>query len=154
VKHKKRGNPWARRLGLSARRATELGLYVQVFSCTDLLLYWASRQIRPRQCVYCHAPSQTLDHLVPLRRGGPHAMTNLVPACVACNSNKGSLLLHQWLQVTQRPVDPFCPVILALTIQSNTIASQLNGANHIPRYPGGFDHNGAPLPQRQPGRVD
>lgn len=48
-------------------------------------------------CFYCRvAPAMTIDHVVPLKRGGRHAVGNLVPACKRCNSSKGSLLLIEW----------------------------------------------------------
>lgn len=42
-------------------------------------------------CHYCneHAPG-TLDHIVPLALGGANAGWNIVAACEACNSAKGS----------------------------------------------------------------
>ncbi|MEN9791425.1 MAG: hypothetical protein RLZZ63_1083 [Gemmatimonadota bacterium] len=53
-----------------------------------------------RRCVYCgtglgleHA---TLDHVIPLSRGGTHHPGNLVAACQPCNQLKGSLLPHEF----------------------------------------------------------
>lgn len=34
----------------------------------------------------------TLDHVVPLSRGGSHNPGNLVSACLSCNQRKGSML--------------------------------------------------------------
>jgi 5-methylcytosine-specific restriction endonuclease McrA len=49
-----------------------------------------------RRCVYCAArlglEAATLDHVIPLSRGGNHAPGNLVAACIACNQLKGSML--------------------------------------------------------------
>ncbi len=49
-----------------------------------------------RRCVYCATPlgleAATLDHVIPLSRGGNHAPGNLVAACVDCNQMKGSML--------------------------------------------------------------
>lgn len=46
------------------------------------------------RCQYCgeqFAPSElTFDHVVPRSRGGPTSATNIVSACVDCNSAKGS----------------------------------------------------------------
>ena len=40
-------------------------------------------------CVYCGtAPSTTVDHRIPLSKGGSNDYTNLVGACSACNSKK------------------------------------------------------------------
>jgi len=50
-------------------------------------------------CIYCGATKDlTLDHIVPLSRGGPHCQENLVVACRSCNSSKGDKPLVQWLQ--------------------------------------------------------
>lgn len=35
----------------------------------------------------------TVDHLIPLSRGGTHKRSNLVPACRDCNQQKGA---HLW----------------------------------------------------------
>ena len=49
-----------------------------------------------RRCVYCASPltsdSATLDHVIPVSRGGGHAPGNLVIACQACNQLKGDAL--------------------------------------------------------------
>lgn len=51
-----------------------------------LLKQW-KRQTR--LCAYCEAaPATTVDHLIPLIRGGTNYEGNLVPACLACNSRK------------------------------------------------------------------
>ena len=51
-----------------------------------------------RRCVYCGDKPDLLvmDHVVPLAKGGRHALSNLLPACWTCNSSKGSLLLSEW----------------------------------------------------------
>lgn len=50
-------------------------------------------------CVYCGERARmTMDHIVPLSRGGEHSLSNLVPACGSCNSSKGAKLLHEWLR--------------------------------------------------------
>jgi 5-methylcytosine-specific restriction endonuclease McrA len=49
-----------------------------------------------QRCVYCATPldqhSATLDHVVPLARGGAHDSGNVVAACGPCNRLKGDLL--------------------------------------------------------------
>jgi 5-methylcytosine-specific restriction endonuclease McrA len=49
-----------------------------------------------QRCVYCATPldqhSATLDHVVPLARGGAHDPGNVVAACGPCNRLKGDLL--------------------------------------------------------------
>lgn len=41
-----------------------------------------------RGCWICHSPAQTVDHVKPLSKGGPHMLANLRPACLSCNSRK------------------------------------------------------------------
>lgn len=40
------------------------------------------------QCVYCSGPFECVDHRIPLSRGGTNWPSNLVPACLRCNSSK------------------------------------------------------------------
>ena len=39
-------------------------------------------------CKYCGATATEVDHVIPLTRGGTHAVTNLVAACTTCNKQK------------------------------------------------------------------
>src|SRR5829696_5730823 len=41
-----------------------------------------------RRCAYCGKRADTIDHVVPRSRGGPHSWDNCVAACRACNSRK------------------------------------------------------------------
>jgi 5-methylcytosine-specific restriction endonuclease McrA len=48
-------------------------------------------------CAYCGCQRPlTQEHIVPLARGGRHAIGNLIPVCRSCNSSKGSKLLIEW----------------------------------------------------------
>lgn len=48
-------------------------------------------------CAYCEdAPATDIDHVVPLSRGGRHAIGNLLPACGRCNRSKGAKTLMEW----------------------------------------------------------
>lgn len=49
-----------------------------------------------RACIYCGAPANTVDHVVPLVRGGTNFEGNLAPCCKACNSSKAGRLLIGW----------------------------------------------------------
>ena len=52
-----------------------------------------------RMCIYCGATENlTLDHIVPIARGGSHSEDNLVVACGSCNSSKNAKPLAAWLQ--------------------------------------------------------
>jgi 5-methylcytosine-specific restriction endonuclease McrA len=58
------------------------------------LTYAEYRELLDQACVctYCSCPldenNRTLDHVVPLSRGGAHDASNLVAACRSCNSAK------------------------------------------------------------------
>jgi len=48
-------------------------------------------------CPYCNVnKTNTIDHIIPLSRGGSNNIDNLVPVCVNCNSSKGAKLLSEW----------------------------------------------------------
>lgn len=53
------------------------------------------------ECTYCgvalNAKNLTLDHVVPLEVGGVHGVSNLVPACRACNASKSRRPVDEWL---------------------------------------------------------
>lgn len=61
---------------------------------------WWKRKISTGVCYYCRryvgARNLTMDHIVPLGRGGASARGNVVPACKACNTKKKSLLPVEW----------------------------------------------------------
>lgn len=55
-------------------------------------------------CVYCGGRATGWDHVMPMSRGGRHAVDNLVPACKPCNSAKQDThpsLIHvpNWLSI-------------------------------------------------------
>ena len=46
------------------------------------------------RCHYCHKKrALTMDHVMPLSRGGQHTPENVVGACMKCNRKKGSKVL-------------------------------------------------------------
>jgi hypothetical protein len=48
-------------------------------------------------CVSCGSTQEiTLDHIIPISRGGRHAIGNLQPMCQRCNSSKGDKLMVEW----------------------------------------------------------
>jgi len=61
---------------------------------------WWKRRIADGVCYYCRRSigyrALTMDHLVPLGRGGRSTRGNVVPACKECNSKKKSLVPVEW----------------------------------------------------------
>ena len=54
-------------------------------------------QLVKQPCTYCGATENiTVDHVVPLSRGGQHEIENLAAACYPCNSSKCDRLLSEW----------------------------------------------------------
>lgn len=61
---------------------------------------WWKRRVAPGTCQYCRrrvgARALTMDHVVPLIRGGRSVRGNLVPSCRDCNARKQSSLPWEW----------------------------------------------------------
>ena len=61
---------------------------------------WWKRRLAKGVCHYCGAPTPphelTMDHIVPLVKGGRSTKGNVVPCCKTCNNNKKSLLPMEW----------------------------------------------------------
>jgi len=70
---------------------------------------WWQNKIAKGVCHYCEKPVSpkelTLDHLVPLARGGKSSKGNCVPACKDCNNRKKNLLPLEWQEHLQRLKD-------------------------------------------------
>ena len=61
---------------------------------------WWKRKRSKGVCHYCRqifAPKElTMDHVIPLARGGRSEKFNLVPCCKACNTKKKQMLPTEW----------------------------------------------------------
>jgi 5-methylcytosine-specific restriction endonuclease McrA len=63
-----------------------------------------NRTVAPGHCHLCHQPgATTLDHLVPLSRGGRTAEWNLRPAHVACNARRSASRAGRAVPTIVRP---------------------------------------------------
>jgi 5-methylcytosine-specific restriction protein A len=66
---------------------------------------WWKQKIDKGECGYCGAkfnPADlTMDHIVPLARGGMSTKGNVVPACKECNNKKKYLLPLEWEEYLQ-----------------------------------------------------
>lgn len=72
---------------------------------------WWLNHINKGICYYCHQQVRrenlTMDHIIPVIRGGKSTKGNIVPACKGCNSKKQSLLPLEWedyLKTLNKPV--------------------------------------------------
>jgi len=52
------------------------------------------------RCAYCgrRIGRATMDHFIPVSRGGGTTASNIVPACHSCNSRKGNKLPREWME--------------------------------------------------------
>ena len=61
---------------------------------------WWKRKCARGTCFYCGhrvaARELTMDHIVPLARGGRTTKGNVAPACKTCNTKKKQLLPMEW----------------------------------------------------------
>ena len=61
---------------------------------------WWQQKTAPGLCHYCGRKFRfkelTMDHLVPLARGGRSSKDNLVPACKDCNTRKITMIPLEW----------------------------------------------------------
>ena len=61
---------------------------------------WWQRKTASGLCHYCGIKMVfreiTMDHLVPLARGGKSSKDNLVPSCKDCNNKKKNMLPLEW----------------------------------------------------------
>ena len=61
---------------------------------------WWKRRLAKGICHYCGRQTSsrqlTMDHIVPIARGGRSTKGNVVPACKDCNNKKKQLLPMEW----------------------------------------------------------
>jgi 5-methylcytosine-specific restriction endonuclease McrA len=67
--------------------------------------------VRDRQlCVYCKTNKElTIDHVIPVSRGGKSTFENCVTACKPCNNKKGSRTPREAKMFLKR--QPYAPTI-------------------------------------------
>ena len=89
-------NPDKLRMYANNRRALELA--AKSFLITDKDL----SRLLAQPCAYCKLkPSEHIDHIIPLSRGGDNSLGNLTGACASCNLSKGSKFVMEWKKGTK-----------------------------------------------------
>ena len=124
-KHRAASREWSARNKLAAQerlrkwvhnnpakvRAIRIRRRAKMHGGGDVSTAAAIRLVAERNCAYCgdsfdpySVPKRkTVDHVVPLCRGGTNADDNLLACCHRCNSQKGSLLLSEWVATGRAP---------------------------------------------------
>jgi 5-methylcytosine-specific restriction protein A len=67
---------------------------------------WWQQKTASGLCHYCGLKiahrNITMDHLVPLARGGRSTKNNLVPSCKDCNNKKKNMLPLEWEEFIEK----------------------------------------------------
>jgi 5-methylcytosine-specific restriction endonuclease McrA len=93
---------------LAAPSVIRLRRYVRVPHRSRVPLTRAALMRRDNYlCAYCGSRADTIDHVIPRSRGGPHAWENCVASCNRCNHRKADRLIEElgWTL----PRDPAAP---------------------------------------------
>lgn len=91
-------HPEAKRLSENKRRAKKLGNGVFAILPKEI------NKLLSSDCNNCGTnKSITLDHIIPISRGGRHSIGNLQSLCRSCNSSKNSKTIMEW-----RINEPLC----------------------------------------------
>jgi 5-methylcytosine-specific restriction protein A len=62
--------------------------------CAKGVCYYCGRRVPPKEL--------TMDHVVPISRGGKSTKSNVVPVCKECNNKKKHLLPMEWEDYLER----------------------------------------------------
>ena len=95
----------ARRVAKRARKARERGS-VGSFKWVEVMRVWA---ISGKRCGYCDiimTEQPDPDHVVPISRGGRNDISNILPCCSPCNTDKSDLTLSEWASERTRQGKP------------------------------------------------
>jgi hypothetical protein len=85
------------RLHFMIRAKLYKGLRTGSMSRRSLLDDERLKMTMPQACAYCGVQcGLSLDHLIPVSKGGPDTGDNVVWACRSCNSSKGARDLLEW----------------------------------------------------------
>lgn len=67
---------------------------------------WWKRRCANGRCYYCnssvHPADLTMDHIVPIIRGGRSTKSNTVASCKECNNKKKHMLPIEWEEYLSR----------------------------------------------------
>lgn len=82
------------RAQVKKRKALKRGALEAAFTAKQ----WKQMKELCHFCIYCGIDNKPLtqDHLTPLSRGGAHIEVNIAPACMTCNSRKGTMTLEEY----------------------------------------------------------
>lgn len=86
-----KANPEKVRAQTERRRIRKLENLEYFISDKELIKLYRS------PCIYCGSTKRiTLDHIIPISRGGTHGIGNIAAACISCNSSKRDKTITEW----------------------------------------------------------
>ncbi|MBS0261443.1 MAG: HNH endonuclease [Planctomycetes bacterium] len=95
------------RLHYMVRARLYKGLRTGSMSAGSLMRDQAVRMKLPQECVYCGSVQfLSIDHIVPVNRGGDDGGDNAIWACRRCNSSKSDRDLFEWWSATRGGLPP------------------------------------------------
>ncbi len=84
-------HPEIKRFAESKRRTKKLGNGIFQISKLEL------NKLLKQPCFVCNSKNnQTIDHIIPISKGGRHSIGNLQTLCASCNSSKHTKTMYQW----------------------------------------------------------
>ena len=80
----------------ASRRSNAIGRFTS-YDYTKLLNRYKG------MCAYCSSSkANSIDHVVPLSKGGTNYIGNILPVCSTCNSSKAAKNLYTWRRTSGR----------------------------------------------------
>lgn len=96
---------------LAGARSNGVGLHEWQEICA-----WHANKAGETMCAYCKkARANTIEHVVPIARGGRDEASNVLPACRTCNSSKGASLIWEWCRARELLTDAELEALSAQT---------------------------------------
>ncbi len=86
-----RGEVWIQKEKAKAKKLKKTSWWKKKKSSG--ICYYCKRKFKPNEL--------TMDHIIPISRGGESIKENIVPCCKECNSKKKSLLPIEWEEYLQ-----------------------------------------------------
>ena len=86
---------------LRHRRRSMKSMVPPVEYTVEDMKHWAKTLVQPRMCPYCRCllaliSEMSIDHKIPLARGGGHRLDNLELICKPCNEKKGVMTAEEY----------------------------------------------------------
>ena len=77
--------------------------------------YQKTRQLVLRRdyntCHYCGQEANTVDHLIPVSKGGTDDASNMVACCLQCNSSKRDRMTPHFFERVSGPTTPIRKIL-------------------------------------------